>query len=408
MFDASFFIDPYPLYARLRAAAAIHFAPGTGKHGGWLVPRYDDACTVLGDASLSSARSGLSFAGYPPQERTQLQKIQDIFAQSMMFLDPPMHTQWRRIVLKAFTRARIDELRPVTRRIAQQLLDKAAAEGRFDFVADYANLLPIHVVAHLLGADVQDHRQFTVWARRISTFVSVLGPSMEVAQAAQEATLALYRHAQGVIAARERSPREDAISEMIREVDLLGLDAQARERAVHEELPAHCVGLMVAGHETSANLIGNAMNTIFREPWLHELLVATPALAHEAADEFARFDASAQIIVRVTARPCELLGRQLEPGQVVMALVGSANRDESKFEHPDEFQINRGGERSLTFGNGRHYCPGAQMGLMELAIAIEEVLQRFPKLRLDVPVQALRWRPSVNFRGLIEMPVAVQ
>ena len=408
MFDKSFFTDPYPLYKQLRAGGAIHFVAGTGKSGGWLVPGYDDAAAVLGDLSLSSARSSVSFAPYGAEEKSQLKRIQEIFAQSMMFLDPPQHTQWRRIMLKAFTRARMDELKPVTERLADQLLDAAEDQQGFDFVADYANLLPIYVIAHLLGADVKDHRQFTVWARDISTFVSTVGPSIAMAQRAQEATLALYGHVQRVIVEREKAPREDAISEMIHEVDELGLDADARERGLRESLPAHCVGLLVAGHETSSNLIGNAMNILFRQPALLEAMVKDRSLCYQAADEFARYDSSVQILVRVTVRPGTLLGKDVVPGQVVMALAGSANRDERKFKHPDVFDLARSGERSLTFGMGRHYCPGTAMGLMELSIALDTVLRRFPRIAPGVPPQEFQWRPSVNFRGIATMPVTTQ
>ncbi|CAN5852300.1 cytochrome P450 [soil metagenome] len=404
MFDASFFTDPYPLYKRLRAGGAIHFAPGTGKSGGWIVPGYDDAADVLSDLSLSSARSGVSFAPYLPEERSQLQRIQEIFAESMMFLDPPAHTMWRRIMLKAFTRAHMGELKPVTTVFAQQLLDAAEDKAQFDFIADYANLLPIYVVAHLLGADVDDHRQFTTWARDISAFVSTLGPSLDLARRAQDATLALYEHLRQAIARRLKSPLDDAISAMIRETHELGLDAAALDHALHVTLPAHCVGLLVAGHETSSNLIGNAMNIVFRRPELLARLVAEPALCHTAAGEFARFDSSVQILVRLTMAPGKLLGQDVHPGQVVMALVGSANRDERKFERPDVFDMHRT-ERSLTFGSGRHYCPGTQMGLMELGIALEQVFLRFPKLALVGTPDELVWRPSVNFRGIVAMPV---
>lgn len=406
MFGADFYRDPYPVYQRLRDGAEMHFSEAFGGRGTWLVPRYEGAARVFNDPGLSAVRSHRFFDQYAPQVRQELEQFAQVFRQWVVFLDPPQHGVWRKVMMSGFTAHRVRTMQAAVERQVDALLDDAENAGTFDFIAKFAYLLPILVVAAVMGVDARDTPRFLAWAEDIATFFGNPGAPPEAAKKAQEAVLALHAHFQGIVAQRIAEPKEDAVTLMVQALQAAPMDEESRHACIHEVLPAQCAGMLFAGHETTSNLIGNGMHALFRHPRELEAFVAQPQLAPEVVREVIRYDTSAQFSSRIVDHAFEFCGTPLEPGQMVIALTGSANRDERVFADPGVFRIGRTGEpQPLTFGNGRHYCLGSHLAMLEMELAFRRVVTRFPRIA-PVP-QELRWTANFNFRGIRSMPVRV-
>ncbi|MES2938572.1 MAG: cytochrome P450 [Pseudomonadota bacterium] len=406
MFGADFYRDPYPVYSKLRAGAEMHFSEAFGGRGTWLVPRYEGAARVFNDPGLSAVRSHRFFDQYAPPVRAELEEFARVFKQWVVFLDPPDHGVWRKVMMAAFTAQRVRRMQADVERTVDALLDDAENAGTFDFIGKFAYLLPILVVAAVMGVDARETPRFLAWAEDIAFFFGNPGAPAEAARKAQQAVLALHAHFQDIIRQRIAEPRDDAVTLMVQTLQALPMDEDSRHACIHDTLPAQCAGLLFAGHETTSNLIGNGMHALFRHPQQLEEFVARPELAPEVVREMIRYDTSAQFSTRLVGQPFEFCSKQLEAGQMVIALTGSANRDERVFAQPDQFRIGRTGEpQPLTFGNGRHYCLGSHLAMLELELAFRKLVTRFP--RLELPPQDLQWTVNFNFRGLRSMQVRV-
>jgi cytochrome P450 len=406
MFGPDFYRDPYATYRKLRAAGALHFSNAFGGAGTWLVPRYDGAAKVFNEAGLTAVRSHRFFDQYSADVKAELRQFAQVFRQWVVFLDPPDHGLWRKVMMAGFVAGRIKGMRADIEATVDQLLDKAEDGNGFDFIRDFSYLLPILVIASIMGVDTRDNPRFIAWADEIARFFGNPGAPVEAARKAQSAVLSLYGYFKQVVEQRLAQPCDDAVSLMIRALEASAMEPGERAACIRDVLPAQCAGLLFAGHETTSNLLGNGLHALFKHPDQLSAFVGRPELAAQVVREITRYDTSAQFSSRIVEAPFEFLSHQLLPGQMVIALTGSANRDEAVFADPDLFKIDRTGEAlPLTFGNGRHYCLGSHLAMMEMEIAFDRLVRRFPRVAPATP--DVEWTSNFNFRGIRAMPVTV-
>jgi pimeloyl-[acyl-carrier protein] synthase len=313
----------------------------------------------------------------------------------ILFRDPPDHTRLRALVSAAFTPRIVQALAPRIADIAEGLLDEVEPTGSFDLIRDYAFPLPVIVIAELLGIPPQDRMRFRDWSIALGAAID-LRTSPDVYVAASEATGEVTAYLREIVAERRAEPREDLVSALIAAESEGGpLD--------EEELIAMCVLLLVAGHETTVNLIGNGVLALLRHPEQLELLRSRPDLYDGAVEELLRFDSSVQFTFRYAREDIELRGRSISRGEQVGLVLGSANRDPERFSDPDRLDVTRASLHHLAFGMGIHFCLGAPLARLEARLALETLFRRLPGLRLVE--EPLRWRPGIGFRGLEALPL---
>ncbi len=392
--DPAFRIDPYPVYARLRAEAPVHQGP----FDTWVFSRYADCMAVLKDSRSSS--DGTKSNNYKQAVEQGLidPDAQVLGAPPFLFMDPPDHTRLRGIVSKAFTPKVVERLRPGVQLLVDELLDKVANEGSMDVIEDLAYPLPVNVICQLLGVPVEDHVTFREWSREAARSldpVEALPP--EALEARRKTMMAFQDYFRRLIAERRKEPREDLLSALI-------LAEEEGDKLTEEELLSTCTLLLVAGHETTVNLIGNGMLALLRHPDQLEKLRDDRSLAQSAVEELLRYDAPVQMTGRSALIDMEVGGAMIKEGQQTILLLASANRDESQFPGADRVDITRSDNHHLAFGFGIHFCLGAPLARVEGAIAIGTLLQRFRELELRT--EAPEYKENIVLRGLASLPVA--
>ncbi|MFI0817778.1 cytochrome P450 [Streptomyces sp. NPDC021098] len=384
--------DLYPALAALREAGPVHRIAGTDGRPAWLVTRYDDVRRAFADPRLSldkrhAAPGNYSGFSLPPALDTNL-----------LNMDPPDHTRVRRLVVKAFTPGRVEKLREPVRRVAGELLDAVEADGRADLLAAYAGQLPIIVICDLLGVPEEDRRDFRAWSDALIT------PDPARPQGAKEAVGAMLRFYTDLLAKKRAEPGDDLLSDLIRVRD--DETEGGDDRLSEDELTSLAFLILLAGYENTVHLIANSVLALLDHPALLEELREDPARIPAAFDELARYEGPAALAIRRFPREdIEIGGVTIPAGETVLLSVASAHRDPTRFEDPDALNPHIGRSGHLALGHGIHYCLGAPLARMETDIALATLLSRFPGLRLDVPREALRWRPSMRARGLISLPV---
>ena len=388
--DPEFVADPYPVYARLRSEDPVHQSP----LGFWILTRYDDVAAVLRDptfakealAAFVAARFGVAV---PPG-----------LGLSMLDRDPPDHTRLRGLVSKAFTPRVVDGLRPRIRDIVEGLLARVERAGTMDLIEQFAYPLPVIVICEMLGVPVEDQERFKGWgldiARGLDTIL--LPPDSEVGRRSIESRRALADYFRGLIARRRASPRDDLLSGLI-------AAEEAGDKLNEDELLATCILLLVAGHETTVNLIGNGTLALLRHPDQLRVLRENPGLVGSAVEELLRFDGPVQRTARIPSADVTIRGRTIGKGEMVMPFIGAANRDPAQFPDPDRLDITRADNRHLALGWGIHFCLGAPLARVEGQIAISALARKFPKLSLAAEAPPAH-RQSLTLRGLTSLPVA--
>jgi pimeloyl-[acyl-carrier protein] synthase len=376
--------DPYPFYEQLRSAGPVVWASSLGR---WLVTGHAEIAEVLRDDRFSADRR--KWQGFAPIIEPAPEG-----ARSMLVTDPPDHTRLRTLVQQAFTPRTVEQLRPRIETLVEEALRAAEERGGMDLVGDLAYPLPVTVIAELLGVPVQDRASFRRWS---DALVGALDPvaSTDRRAVALAARDALHTYLRRVIAERRAVPRDDLISRLV-EAEEQG------DRLSGPELLAMGVLLLVAGHETTVNLIGNGVNALLAHPDQLARLQQEPELIEPAVEELLRYDAPVQLTGRVALEELELGGRQVAPGQMVTLLLGAANRDPHVFADPEQLDLGRDPNPHLAFGRGIHFCLGAPLARLEAQIAIGALIRRFPSLRLaGVPKR----RPTVTLRGFASLPL---
>jgi cytochrome P450 len=392
--DPAFLADPYPVFHKLRATTPVFRA----SHGRWFITRYDDTAQLLRDRCC-----GKDYENPDTLTRrfgpTALQEPAVVELTHMMLLrDPPDHTRLRGLVVKAFTARRIEVMRERVQDLTDRLLDKVIPLGRMDAIRDLAFPLPVLVICELLGIPEEDQARFITGSSSGAPLLDPKPPTRAELDDANRGTLESAAYFGALFERRRREPRDDLITLLVRA-------EEEGDRLTTAELSANVKLLFAAGHETTVNLIGNGLLSLLRHPEQWRMLRDDPSMVPNAIEEILRYESPVQAVARTVAEPVELSGVMLEPADIVVSLVGAANRDPAMFENPDRFDITRKDLRPLSFGGGIHFCLGAQLARIEAAVVFETILRRLSEPRLVQPDQP-KWRPSFLLRGLTELPVA--
>ncbi|MEV4756666.1 cytochrome P450 [Micromonospora sp. NPDC049559] len=363
--------------------------PGGGT--AWLVTRYEDAQRALGDPRLGkrSSAGGFSYQRMLPED------VARAVSRHLLALDPPDHTRLRRLVSGAFTARRMAALRPRIEGLAEELLDGMSGADRVDLIESYALPLPIQVLCDLLGVPSEDQADFRSWTN------AIVAGGVDPA-GLPPALVAIVGYIRELLAAKRRRPADDLLSALITVRD-------QEDRLSDDELISMVYLLLIAGHETTVNLIGNGALLLLAEPERWARVVATPELVPGAVEELLRYEGPVQSATfRTALEPVELGGQKIPEGARVLISLLSANRDGERFPDPDRLDLDRPVTPNLAFGHGIHYCLGAPLARLEGDIAFRALARRFPDLRLAVPVEEVAWRPSLLLRGLSALPVALR
>jgi cytochrome P450 len=377
--------DPWPFYARLREADPVHRRPD----GDWILTRYADCQGVLADPRCSSnpAHESRPSEGSPArQEGSNL----------LLFLDPPDHTRLRRLVSKAFTPRRVEELRPRIANLVDALLDEVDGEPTFNLLEALAFPLPVIVICELMGVPAEDRGNLKDWSTAASRLLDpdVEGETLELGLLS---AMGLAGYFDALFEERRRAPQDDLVS---------GLVAAEEEgdRLTADELRAITVLLFIAGHETTMNLIGNGTYALLQHPDQLALVRDDPEMARSAVEELLRYDGPVHVTARVPTEDIDVGGTPIAAGERMVVALGAANRDPAQYPDPDRLDVTREDNRHLTFSHGIHFCLGASLARVEGQVAIPRLLQRFPDLALAAEPT---YREHLVLRGLTELQVAI-
>ena len=380
---AEYFQHPYSVHARLRAERPVSPVIMPGGTPVWLVTGYAE-----GRAALADPRLGKNMRGWHPPPDSIFAAL-DVH---MLNSDPPDHERLRRLVNKAFTARRVERLRPRITAITAGLLDDMSTRREVDLLASFAFPLPITVICELLGVPVADRDDFRTWSASIVS--NTVSPDVFQAHAT-----AMIRYFMALLAAKRHEPADDLLSALISARD-------EGDQLSENELVSMAFLLLVAGHETTVNLIGNGMLALLLNPGELARLRADPSLLPSAVEELLRHvNPVTNATFRFAASPIEIGGVRIGRGEAVLVALSSANRDPSRYADPDRLDVGRDSSGHLAFGHGIHYCLGAPLARLEAEIAFGGLLARFGSMRLAVPASSLRWRPSTLIHGLEALPV---
>ena len=376
---SAFIEDPYRTYEQLRRKDPVH---RMRLIEAWALTRYEDVQDVLIDHKrFTNAERNYDYMQY----------------RTFLDLDPPDHTRLRGLVSKAFTPRAVRELGPRIQGLVDELLDAVAGKSRIDLISDFAFPLPVIVIAEMLGVPAEDRARFREWSDDIALSVNPLLNNEQI-ERVQQATEELFDYFEGIIEQRRQAPQNDMISA------LLAAEEEG-DRLTHEELLSTLMLLLVAGNETTRNLIGNGMLALLKNPAQLQRLRDHPELLDSAINELLRYDSPVQIDSRNAIDDVEIGGKRIAAGQRILAIVGAANRDPQVFANPDELDIGRDEVSHLSFGRGIHYCLGSPLAILEGRIAFTSLLARFSSIRLaSDPV----FKDQIVLRGVEALWVEVE
>jgi cytochrome P450 len=382
--------NPFPFYARLRAeqpVCHVDIALAPGIREAWLVTRYDDVVAVLKDSRFAKNRENAATKPWLPEFVKPLER-------NMLDLDEPDHGRLRTLVHKAFTPVMVERLQPRIQQIADQLLDAIEPKRAMDLVRDFALPLPLTVIVELLGIPTQDQGRFHVWSK-----AALRPPSLFNTLRALPSIWAFMRYLRRLFRDLLVTPREGLLTALVRV-------EEAGDRLSEDELLAMAVLLVIAGHETTVNLIATGTLALLEHPEQMERLRGNPALIGSVIEELLRFcNPLETATMRFAREDVSISGITVPRGALVLAVLASANRDEKQFDRADEMDLARQNNRHVAFGLGTHFCLGAPLARLEGQIAINTLVRRLTKLQLAVPVRTLRWRATPVLRGLESLPV---
>jgi cytochrome P450 len=392
--SAQFKADPFPLLANLRASQPVSRTALPDKTSVWLLTRYEDVATLLKDERFVKDKRKAMTA-------EQLRKMPWVPAmfrpleRNMLDLDPPDHTRLRTLVHKAFTPSLVARMRDRVQALAEELLTKVMHKGECDLIRDYALPLPMIIITEILGVPTRDRNKFHKWSKAV---VSLSSPSPTLRVIPN--VWMFLRYLRRFFETRRRDPQNDLTTALI-------TAEEAGDKLSKDELLAMVFLLLIAGHETTVNLIGNGMLALFEHPEAMHRLREDPVMIKSAVEELLRYTSPVFMSTERYARDdVTIHGVTIPRGEMTLGVIGSANRDETVFNNPDELDISRDPNRHLSFGQGIHFCLGAPLARLEAEIAINTLLRRTSGLRLRVAPASLRWRPSMILRGLESLPVS--
>jgi cytochrome P450 len=387
--------NPYPTYHRLRSQTPMYRSRLVG---GWILSRHRDITAVLQDPRFSVERQrSKMFQRIQPFRGMQPAFVEAI-TRNLLMLDAPDHTRLRRLVSRAFTPRMVAGLRPRIDALVDELLDAVAAQPVVDFVAEVAYPLPVIVICELLGVPPADREQLKHWSDQLATLLDPLQGEGGVGRLERtyDEVATYFRR---IFAERRAVPRDDLISGLVAVED-------AGDTLSEAELLSLTVLLLAAGHETTTNLLGNAVAALLRFPGERRRLTDDPGLIGSAVEEFLRYDSPVQLTDRVALEDLELCGRRVQAGQMVGLLLAAANRDPEVFPDPDRLDLGRADNPHLAFSHGAHFCLGAALARIEAQVTIAAWLRRYPDF--TAAPGALEHRRSIVLRGLTALPLQLR
>jgi len=399
LFGAKFKADPYPSYALMREQAPAYGWANRVGVTTWYITRYDDVAAILRDhdrfvKDFHNALTPAEQAALPP-----MPPLLHLLSDHMLNLDEPDHTRLRALVNQAFNARMVEQLADRVQAVADELVDQVVDGGEMDLIGNFAFPLPIIVIAEMLGIPPEDRDRFRHWSRALVTPTANVERTLRKLEKSRRSMEDFISYLRAIFAQRREEPRDDLISSLL-QVE------EAGDRLSEEELFSMLLLLIVVGHETSVNLIGNGMLALLEHPDQAAQVRANPALTPVAVEELVRYaNPVERAPMRFVARDLTLHGRRLKRGDSVSLVLAAANRDPAHFDQPDRLDITRNPNRHLGFGLGIHYCLGAPLGRLEGRVAVDTLLSRLPGLRLATPAFDLRWHTHPIMRGLRRLPV---
>jgi len=394
--SAAFLGNPYPTLARLRAECPVYWSDAWNC---WLVTSYEDNMAVFRDPEHfgNGGRFTRLFSQVSADVRQELELLEHHFVRAggLIHSDPPAHTRLRNLVHLAFTPRRIREMTEQIESIVVELLDAVQANGQMDVIHDLAYPLPATVIARLLGVPEADIDHFKQWSFEVLQFQTTAQAIPDVMRQSQDSLGAMRDYLKRLADMRRAEPRDDLMTALVRAED-------EGDRLTEDEMLATCVTLMIAGHETTTNLIANGLLALLRHPAQMRRLQENRALMPAAVEEFLRYESPIQRNRRVIRQDTMYGGQTMCEGQVLFQMLGAANRDPQVFPDPDRLDITRDPNPHIAFGFGIHFCLGAPLARLEAPIALSAILDRMPKIRLAS--ESPEWVPSI-MRGLHSLPV---
>lgn len=391
------FNDPHPLYHMLRYAEPVHWSTVLNA---WVLTSYEDVHDALKDSRFSNAlRRAVGTAQLAPELQEKMKPIDECLSLWVLNLDAPEHHTLRLLLMRGFTPKALQAMRPRITEIANELLDAFPKAGTIDFVQAYAKPLPVRVIAEMFGVPPDGRSLLSEWSAHISQYFEY-GPSRpEILDNMTRSVAEMTEYLRGIAEENRKEPRDNVLGDLIR--------AQEQGTVLTEEqLLATCLMLLFAGHDSTVNLIGSAMLSLLTNRDQLALLKSDASLMRNAVHEFLRFESPVMRHDRVAREDIELHGNTILAGQRIVLVLGAANRDPARFPNPDQLDVTReNANKHLTFGAGAHSCLGGALAVAQAEIALNLLLERYPKVQ---PGSApFSWREHFNFRGLRSLPVEV-
>jgi cytochrome P450 len=396
LFSEEILQDPYPTYARMHEEGPLHYMDAGGKWSVWSIFSHAECSSIAKDPRLSAKRAKQMLLPLPISRQPEFSELARMFGLWLIFMDPPEHTRLRKLLNKGFSSAAIEGLRPQVEAIVDQMLKPLQRGSEVDLMREFANPMPVRIILEMLGIPHELRDTFVEWSRAIAAFRGNPNRTVDEARAAQDALIDLTEFFRKTVAERRRNKGNDLISLLI-DIEEEG------EVLTEEELYAQCIALLFAGHETTRNLIGNGMYTLLQNPQETAELREQPEMIRTAVEEILRYESPVQFTARVLKDDMEVCGQQIRKGWTVLCMLGAANRDPKKFKDPNQFNPKRLNNEHLAFSAGPHFCIGAQLARLEGQIALLNLVQRFPQMKLTGPRP--EWASTFGLRGLKSLPV---
>ena len=396
VFNDEILQNPYPTYARLHEEGPLHHLEVGGKWSVWSIFSHAECSSIAKDPRLSAKRAKQMLLSLPLSRQAEFSELARMFGLWLIFMDPPEHTRLRKLLNKGFSAAAVEGLRPQAEAIVDQMLAGLKTGSEVELMREFANPMPVRIISELLGVPQALHGTFVNASRAIAVFRGSPNRTVEEARAAQDALVELTEFFRKTVAERRRNKGTDLISLLI-DIEEEG------EVLTEEELYAQCIALLFAGHETTRNLIGNGMYTLLQNPQQTAELREKPELIRSAIEELLRYESPVQFTARVLKEDIEICGQPIRKGWTVQCMLGAANRDPKQFKEPNRLDLKRLNNQHLAFSAGLHFCIGAQLARLEGQIALLNLVQRFPQMKLAGPRP--EWASTFGFRGLKSLPV---
>jgi len=385
--------DPFPVFAWLRDHDPVHWSETLNS---WAVTRYDDVVDVFNRPETFASDRFRKIDERYASQRPAVRAVAEVLGRWLVFRDPPDHDRLRGLLQSSFTPRQLESTRDRVQRTVDALLDRVVARGAMDFIRELAFPLPAMIIAGLMGAPEEDLEPIKTWSDRLASYLGGAVDERDNFEEASAGVAALVDYFHALLRERERRPRDDLMSLMLRA-------EHEGEHLTRDEVVANCVLLLFAGHETTTNLLGNGLYHLLRHPAQAALLRADPSLLHSAVEELLRYDGPVPATVKIATEDVPCRGRTIRRGDMVVPFIASANRDPRQFPDPDTLDVRRQPERHLAFAWGIHFCLGAWLARLEARVVLDTVLRRLPHLALAPG--APRWKPMLFLRGLEALPL---